>query len=536
MLLNHKSFVWMQLSFISPERKKSSASGGFCKRGYSMDTDNAIEIYNVDKRYGGIYALKDVSFTVKRGHVHSLMGENGAGKSTLVKVLTSVIAKDSGRILKDGKELKIKNYEQAVQAGIALVPQELSFVDYFTVAENIYLGRQPLKKGTNLVDWKKMYKDAGELLERLHISLNPRALAKTLNVSDKQMMVIARILKDDADVIIFDEPTARLGHEEITFLLEYIKYLKTCGKSIIFISHHLEEVMNISDEVTVLRDGCVVASDIPITEIDEKKMIHLMVNRNVDTREDYTIGRVFGEEIFRVEHLTRKDLVKDACFSVRKGEVLGFFGLVGAGRTELMRSILGIDSKVSGDVYFEGKKLDIRKLKDSITAGIALIPEERRQQGLVLDRTLRDNIMLGCRQKISRFGFISRKNEISMSKEEIERMNLAYQHLEQRASELSGGNQQKLVIAKARCRGENKMYVFDEPTRGIDVGAKSEIYTMIAEMAKNGITSIVISSELPEIQMLCDRVIIMHEGQITGILNHEELQSAETVMKYAIGG
>lgn len=501
-----------------------------------MATDNAIEIYNVDKRYGGIYALKDVSFSVKRGHVHSLMGENGAGKSTLVKVLTAVIAKDNGRILKDGKELKIRNYEQAAQAGIALVPQELSFVDYFTVAENIYLGVQPLKKGTNLVDWKKLYSDTDELLKHLHISLNPKALAKNLSVSDQQMMVIARILKDDADVIIFDEPTARLGHEEIAFLLEYIKYLKTCGKSIIFISHHLNEVMDISDEVTVLRDGHVVASNIPIIEIDEKRMIHLMVNRNVDTNEDYTIGRVYGEEMLRVEHLTRKDLVKDASFSVRKGEVLGFFGLVGAGRTELLRSVLGIDSKVGGDIYFEGKKLEIKSLKDSIAAGIALIPEERRQQGLVLDRTLRGNIMLGCRQKTTRFGLINKKLEVKMSKSEVEKMNLAYHNLEQRASELSGGNQQKLVIAKTRCRGENKMYVFDEPTRGIDVGAKSEIYSMIADMAKNGITSIVISSELPEIQLLCDRVVIMHEGRIVKILNHEELQSAEIVMKYAIGG
>lgn len=501
-----------------------------------MATDKAIEIYNVDKRYGGIYALRDVSFTVKRGHVHSLMGENGAGKSTLVKVLTAVIAKDNGRILKDGQELKIKNYEQAIEAGIVLVPQELSFVDYFTVAENIYLGKQPLKKGTKLVDWKKLYSDTEELLKRLHISLNPRALAKNLSVSDQQMMVIARILKDDADVIIFDEPTARLGHEEIQFLLDYIKYLKSCGKSIIFISHHLDEVMDISDEVTVLRDGHVVASDIPISEIDEKEMIHLMVNRDVDANEDYTVGRVFGEEMLRVEHLTRKSLVRDVSFSVRKGEVLGFFGLVGAGRTELLRSVLGIDPKVSGDIYIEGKKTEIRSLKDSIAAGIALIPEERRQQGLVLDRTLRDNIMLGCRQKTTRFGLINRKQEEKMSKEEVEKMNLAYHNLEQRASELSGGNQQKLVIAKARCRGENKMYVFDEPTRGIDVGAKAEIYRMIADMAARGIASIVISSELPEIQMLCDRVVIMYEGKVTGVLSHEELQSAETVMKYAIGG
>ena len=501
-----------------------------------MATDNAIEIYHVDKRYGGIYALKDVSFTVRRGHVHSLMGENGAGKSTLVKVLTAVISKDNGRILKDGRELKIRNYEQAVAAGIALVPQELSFVDYFTVAENIWLGRQPLKKGTGLVDWKKLYQDTEELLKRLHISLNPRTLAKNLSVSDQQMMVIARILKDDADVIIFDEPTARLGHEEIAFLLEYIKYLKSCGKSIIFISHHLDEVMDISDEVTVLRDGHVVASDIPIDQIDEKEMIRLMVNRTVDTSEDFTVGRTYGEELLRVEHLTRHTLVRDASFSVRKGEVLGFFGLVGAGRTELLHSVLGIDSRVGGDIYFEGRKLNIRSLKDSIDAGIALIPEERRQQGLVLDRTLRDNIMLGCRQKTTRFGLIRQKLEEDMSRTEVEKMNLAYHHLEQRASELSGGNQQKLVIAKARCRGENRMYVFDEPTRGIDVGAKSEIYTMIADMAKNGITSIVISSELPEIQMLCDRVVIMYEGRITRILDHEELQDAEMVMKYAIGG
>lgn len=500
-----------------------------------MTMDNIIEVFNVDKRYGGIYALQDVSFSVKRGSVHSLMGENGAGKSTLVKILTSVIEKDAGRILKNGKELKIKNYEQSLKAGIALVPQELSFVEYFTVAENIYLGALPMKR-TGLVDWKKLYSDTEKLLEKLHISLNPKTLAKNLSVSDQQMMVIARILKDDAEVIIFDEPTARLGQEEIVFFLDYIKYLKESGKSIIFISHHLDEVMQVSDEITVLRDGKLVAGNVPIAEMDEKKLIQMMVNRTVDTNEDYTVGRTFGEEVFRVDHMTRKKLVKDASFSIRRGEVLGFFGLVGAGRTELFRTILGIDPKVSGDVWFEGKKLDIRNLRDSIEAGIALIPEERRQQGLVLSRTLRDNVMLGNKQKMSRFGLINRKAETELATREVQRMNLTYQNLEQRASELSGGNQQKLVIAKSRCRGENKMYVFDEPTRGIDIGAKSEIYEMIADMAKAGITCVVISSELPEIQMLCDRVVIMREGRITKVLDHEELLSAETVMRYAIGG
>lgn len=500
-----------------------------------MTSESIISMQNIDKHFGGIYALRDVSLNLKKGTVHALVGENGAGKSTLVKILTGVVTKDAGTVQMDGKPLEIKDYAHAQDLGIALVPQELALVDYFTVGENIFLGREPRIKGTKLINWQKLYKNTKDLLNELKIDLDPRKKIKDLSVSDKQMLVIARNLSRNARILIMDEPTARLGYHEIEKLLDYINYLKENGKSIIYISHRLEEIFKICDEVTVLRDGQIVGN-LPVSEIDQKKLIKLMVNREITQSDEFVKNRTIGEEILRVENISRKTLVKDVSFSLRKGEVLGFFGMVGSGRTEMIRSVLGIDKKESGEVYLNQKQVNFKHITDSIKAGIALVPEERRQQGLVLSIPIRDNVTLGNLKKFSKLGLLQHRKEAKVATECVDKVRLKRRSIAQKASDLSGGNQQKVVIAKLIARGEIKVYIFDEPTRGIDVGAKSEIYSLISDIARSGIPSIVISSEIPELQMLCDRVIVMHEGKAVATLTREQFMDPETILKYAIGG
>ena len=498
-----------------------------------MSSEYVIEMSHIDKQFGGVYALRDVSLQLKKGTVLALLGENGAGKSTLMKVLTGMITKDGGTVKMNGKEINPKNYAEAQNMGIALVPQELALVDYFTVAENIYLGREPYIKGTKIVDFKKMYANAESLLNELKIKLDPKTKVKDLSVSGQQMLVIARILSQDAEVIIMDEPTARLGYHEIEELLEYIQYLKENGKSIIYISHRLEEIFRIADDVMVLRDGCFIGSK-PVSEMDEKALIHMMVNRDVEFTDEFVQGRQRGEEILRVENLSRAELVKNVSFNLYKGEVLGFFGLVGAGRTETIRSMLGIDKKVSGDIYLNGKKVELKNIRDSIAAGIMLVPEERRQQGLVLSLPIRENVTLGNLKKFSKFGLLQMKKEKRVVTECVDKMTLSRRSIEQHAGELSGGNQQKVVLSKLIAHDDIQIYIFDEPTRGIDVGAKSDIYRLISDFVKAGIPSIVISSEIPEIQALCDRVVGMSEGKVTAVLNREQLKDSNEILKYAI--
>ena len=497
-----------------------------------MSSEYVIEMSHIDKQFGGVYALKDVSLLLKKGTVLALLGENGAGKSTLMKILTGVITKDGGTVKMNGEEINPRNYAEAQDMGIAYVPQELALVDYFTVAENIYLGREPYIKGTKLVDFRKMYADASELLEKLKIKLEPKTKVKDLSVSGQQMLVIARILSQDAEVIIMDEPTARLGYHEIDELLSYIQYLKENGKSIIYISHRLEEIFKIADEVTVLRDGCLIGTK-PVSEMNEKRLIHMMVNRDVEFTDEFVQGHQRGEEILRVENLSRSELVKDVSFNLYRGEVLGFFGLVGAGRTETIRSMVGVDKKVSGDIYLNGKKVEFKNIRDSIAAGIMLVPE-RRQQGLVLSLPIRENVTLGNLKKFSKFGLLQEKKEKAVVTECVDKMTLSRRSIEQQAGELSGGNQQKVVLAKLIAHDDIQIYIFDEPTRGIDVGAKSDIYRLISDFVKIGIPSIVISSEIPEIQALCDRVVIMSEGRVTAILNRDQLKDSNEILKYAI--
>lgn len=496
-------------------------------------SDYIIEMHGIKKSFGGVQALQNIDLQIERGTCHALLGENGAGKSTLMKILTGIITKDAGEILMDGKEFHVTGLRHAEKMGIAIVPQELSFVSYFSVAENIFYGEEPSRKLPLLVDWKKLYKDCEEKLKELKIDLPVRTLASDLNVSDQQMMVIARVLSKNANVIIMDEPTARLGHGEVAKLLDYIKYLKSCGKTIIYISHRLEEIFQVCDNVTVMRDGQTVHSG-PTSELDGDKLINLMVNRKIKVDLTQVRDSVIGEEMLSVEHLNRAGVLKDVSFKVHKGEILGMFGLVGAGRTEAVRAVLGVDKYDSAEIKLEGKPVKFKSIGQALDAGVALVPEERRKQGILPNTSICENVTIGYISAFSKGGRINQKKEKEYAERVTKMLNVACASIQQTVGSLSGGNQQKVVIAKYLDRNI-KVLILDEPTRGIDVGAKDQIYEIIQNLAKEGMAVIVISSEIPELQLMCDRICVMSEGQVTTVIEREQFADSDNILRNAIG-
>lgn len=495
-----------------------------------MNNKYAIEMTEVKKSFGGIYALKNVNFKVKCGECHGLIGENGAGKSTMMKILGGIIHKDEGNVSIYGEENPIRDRQSSERAGIAFVPQELDFISNFTVAENIFLGLEPVKLG--IVNKKKMYQKTKEFLRELQIDLNPDTLAKDLNVSQQQMMIIARIIARDASIIIMDEPTARLGHAEIKHLLEYIKHLSTKGKTIIFISHHLDEIMEICDRVTVLRDGVTIMTS-SISEVSQDLLVKKMVDREIEEGFKEKTNHEIGDIMLKIEHLKKDNQLYDISFEARKGEVVGFFGLVGSGRTEAIRAILGIDKCNHVDITLSGEKKKFRRYKDSINAGIVLVPEERRKQGLILNNSVEDNITLGQLQRFTKLGFLNPTLEKKTVEHSAKEMDVVCQSFKQKVRELSGGNQQKVVLSKY-IELDVKVFILDEPTRGIDIGAKEQIYQVIEKLARKNMAVIVISSELPELQRLCDCVYVMKEGHITNRFERKELKDAEKILRYAL--
>ncbi len=497
------------------------------------ETDYIIEIKGINKAFGGVNALKDINLNIKRGTCHAIVGENGAGKSTLMKILTGVVKKDTGAVLYNGRDVNINSILQAEEMGIAIIPQELSFVSYFTVAENIFYGEEPTRKVKTFIDWKKLFKECEEQLNELKINLPVKAKASELNVSDQQMMVIARVLSKKADIIIMDEPTARLGHEEVQELLDYIKYLQSLGKTIIYISHRLEEIFAVCDTVTIMRDGQVIDT-LPIGDLDNDKLINMMVNRN--TKIDIEVERDsnIGDVVLSIEHLNKKGVLKDVSFYVRKGEILGMFGLVGAGRTEAIRAVLGIDKCDSAKIVLEGKQVKFRNIGQAFDAGIVLVPEERRKQGILPNTPIYKNISLGCLENFERFGLINKKKEYEYAKESADMLNVACSSIKQTVGSLSGGNQQKVVISKYINRNV-KVFILDEPTRGIDVGAKEQIYHVIEGLAKKGMAVIVVSSEIPELQRICDRICVMSEGKMTSEISRKEFIDSDKILRNAIG-
>ena len=477
-----------------------------------------VKMEHICKTFPGVKALDDVSFNLKPGEVMALLGENGAGKSTLMKILSGVYTKDEGTILIDGKEVPIMNQKVASEKGIAIIHQELNMCHHLTIAENMFLGREPLKHG--LIDTKKMNSDAKELLLKLGVDIDPTTITGELQVSKQQMVEIAKALSINAKVLIMDEPTSALTAREIDELFTIIRQLKESGCGIVYISHRLEELAHITDRVTIMRDGHYITSG-NFNDFTMDEIIANMVGREIKEKYPH-VNCPVGETVFEVKNLNAGRLVRDISFSVRKGELVGIAGLMGAGRTETTRAIFGADQKESGKIFVEGKEVFIRNPKDAIKNGIVLAPEDRKKDGLCIKLPVRENISLPNLDGLTGKNLvINSRKENDISQKAIKDMNIKLPHAEVNAETLSGGNQQKVVVGKWLA-GNSKLVMFDEPTRGIDVAAKVEIYHLMNQLKENGIGCLFVSSELPEVIGVADRIIVMCDGRITGELSREE--------------
>jgi ribose transport system ATP-binding protein len=490
----------------------------------------ALKFEHISKSFPGVQALNDVSFEVGRGEIHALVGENGAGKSTMMNIIMGVFPMDQGKISLDGTEIIPKNPHDAQILGIGIVPQELNLVPYITVAENILLGFTSKKSPFSIVGWRNLFIKAQEYIDLLKINVDARQITNRLSPAQQQLVQIARILALNCNVMIMDEPTACLTSEEVKNLFGILRNLRKQGKTIIYICHKMDEVFEISDKITVFRDGrYVVTKETSTTHSDE--IIKFMVGRELNLEERPLRGLSFGEKVLEVCNLCNKNKtnnIENANFYVRQGEIIGFAGLVGAGRTELVNTIFGVHTLNEGQIIFDGKKVKIRSPKDAIELGIGLVPEERRSQGILPMLSIKTNISLPIIDQLSsKLGFISRK-ETQIAKDHSEMLNVKTPSINQKIAHLSGGNQQKAIIARWVAR-KCKLIIFDEPTRGIDVGAKREIYNLIRKLAKEGVAVIVVSSEFMELFSLTDRIYVMREGKIIKEFNTEEA-SQESIM------
>ncbi|MDO4865406.1 MAG: sugar ABC transporter ATP-binding protein [Clostridia bacterium] len=484
------------------------------------------------KTFPGVLALDHVNLSVRKGEVHALLGENGAGKSTLMKILSGAYQKDEGEIFFDGQKVEINSAQDAQALNISTIYQELNLTEQLTVAENIFMGRQ-LMKNRFQVDWRRMYDEAQKLLDELGVAVNAHQLVRDLGVAQKQMVEVAKALSINSKVLILDEPTAPLTNREIDTLFDTIRMLKARGVSMIYISHRLEEVMEICDRATIMRDGTnVTALNVADTNLDE--IIRYMVGREL--KEKFPkIHLEPGAERLRVENIQAGKQVRGVSLSARGGEILGIAGLVGAGRTETARAIFGMDPKESGEIYVDGQKVTIEQPLDAIRAGIGFVTEDRKGEGLVLPLPISQNMTLATLDKFGSALHLSLSQERSTVNEYIDKLNIKTPSPQQLARNLSGGNQQKVVLAKWLL-SDSKVIIFDEPTRGIDVGAKIEVYNIINSLIRSGVAVIMISSELPEILGMSDRVAVMHQGEITGVFDNDGTLTQEKILYYATGG
>lgn len=491
-----------------------------------------LEMRGIKKTYPGVTALDGVDFSVLPGEVHALVGENGAGKSTLMKILAGADTRDSGTVRINGSEVQITSPQEAMRLGISIIYQEFNLVPYMNAAENIFLGREPVGAIPGLIDFRKMYADAERIIKELGVKLDVRVPVSQLSVAQQQMVEIAKATSRNARIIAMDEPSATLTEHELENLFNLIRRLKSEGVSIIYISHRLEEIFQIADRVTVLRDGRLVATK-NVAETDRGDIIRMMVGRELkDKIPKVAVDR--GDVVLAVKNLNRAGVLKNINLEVRRREILGLAGLVGAGRTEVARAIFGADPIDSGMIILEGKPVTIRSPRDAIRLGIGLVTEDRKALGLILGMAVRENISLANLGVLARLGFISRKKEREVANRYVEDLMIKTPSIEQAVRNLSGGNQQKVVLAKWLFT-QSKVLIFDEPTRGIDVGAKTEIYQLMNKLAENGAAIIMISSELPEILGMSDRILVMHEGEIAGELSREEA-TQEKIMHLATGG
>ena len=491
-----------------------------------------LELKNIYKSFPGVKVLEDVTLQVRPGEVHALMGENGAGKSTLMKILMGIYKADQGSIFLEGKETVIHGPKDAMSKGISMIHQELNTVLDMEVAENVFVGRELLKKGfekLKIVDIARMREETGKYFREMNIDIDPRAKMRTLSVAEMQLVEIVKAISLNSRIIVMDEPTSAITEKEATVLFAQIERLKKQGVAIIYISHKMDEIFRISDTITVLRDGQWIGTK-PAKELDNDMLIKMMVGRELT--DIYPKDPVeIGDVILEVKNLSRGKKVQDASFSLRKGEVLGIAGLVGAGRSELVETIFGLYPKTGGQIFLHGKEVHIKSAADAIKNKMALITEDRKQTGLNLIVSVKENIASVSIGKLSTHGIVNDKKINEVSEKYIKELKIKTPDGNAIVGNLSGGNQQKVVLAKWLL-DEPDIIIFDEPTRGIDIGAKRDIYLLINNLAKEGKAVIVISSEMAEVMGICDRILVMAEGRINGEVQREEF-SQEVIMGYA---
>lgn len=494
-----------------------------------MNSNHVLQMSHISKRFAGIIALDDVSFQAKTAKVNILIGENGAGKSTLMKVLAGAIQMDSGEIMLNDQATTISSPEDAIEKGVAMIYQELNLVQDMSVAENIIMGSNLSK--TVFFNKKKTIQAAQAVLEKYQIEIDPTELVKNLSIAKQQQVEIAKALARNVQILVMDEPTSSLSAKDAEHLLSLITSLKEQGVTIIYISHRMEEIFAIGDYVTVMCDGKYVG-DWPMSEVTENMLVAKMVGREIAQafpKEEIPIG----DKVLEIKNLTKQGMYQDISFDVKQGEILGISGLVGAGRTEICLSIFGAMPYDSGEIYLNGEQVFIKSPNDAMKNRIAYVPEDRKALGVNLNSAIRDNISIANQDKISAFGVQSRKKENELGKAMVEKLNVKCRSIMQMVGDLSGGNQQKVVLAKWIAR-DLDVLILDEPTRGIDVGAKEEIHKLIMQFAKQGLAVIMISSELPEILGMSDRVIVIHEGKISAEINREEA-TQQIIMAHATG-
>jgi ribose transport system ATP-binding protein len=481
------------------------------------------------KAYPGVQALKEVNFEVRAGEVHALVGENGAGKSTLVKIITGAVQPDRGEIVFKGSELERLDPRFSRDLGIGVTYQEINLVGALSVAENVLFGHFPARGG--LLDWRRLNEEAARLLQELNLDIDPTTLVEDLSVGQQQLVEIARAAFLTRELIIMDEPTSALSEQETEVLFSLIERLKDRGTSVIYVSHRLEEVLRIADRITVLRDGEYVGT-LERAQATQDAIIHMMVGREISDlfpKQDATIG----EPVLEVRNLSRRGAFHDINFSLRKGEIVGLFGLLGSGRTETAHAIFGLDHIDEGEIFLDGEKVEISSPAKAIGHGLGFVPEDRKTLGVVLRFNVRENISLPSLGALTQLGLISSRKERELARHMVEQLDIRTPSLDQKVVNLSGGNQQKVVIAKWLAR-ESNVLIVDEPTRGIDVATKAQVHALMSQLAQEGVGVLMISSELPEVLAMSDRILVLHEGRITGEFSRNNATS-EAIMRCATG-
>jgi ribose transport system ATP-binding protein len=490
-----------------------------------------IQMSGISKAFSGNVVLRDVQFELLNEEIHALMGENGAGKSTLMKILSGIYTKDNGEVRVDGQLMDFKSAKDSEKQGIHVIHQELNILPDLTVAENLFLGKE-LKYGLGILKRKEMEQEAKKLLNKLGLDVHPRTRAGDLSVGKQQIIEIAKAIASDAKYIVMDEPTAALTDREIQTLFKTVRELKSKGISFVYISHRMEEIFAICDRITVLRDGAYVGvKKIPETTFDE--IVAMMVGRQLGERFPSRSAKIGGKKL-EVKGLSSDDVFQDVSFTLHQGEVLALAGLMGAGRTEIAEALFGYRKSTQGEVFIDGQKVHIRTPIEAMKLGIGFVTEDRKSEGLILDFSIKENIMLANLEKGSKAGVIKPSKENELVQNYINQLRIRSSSAEQPVKSLSGGNQQKVVIAKW-LGTQPQILILDEPTRGVDIGAKKEIYHIINQLAEAGVSILMISSELPEVIGMADRVLVMQEGKLTGVVEKEEM-TQERIMHYATGG